>query len=258
MTTVFTNLNDWRRVRTELDSDRYPVGFVPTMGALHDGHRALLDRARTECATVVCSIFVNPTQFDQPADLSGYPRTPELDLALVQAAGADYLLCPDVADLYPDGYLYRVQETDQALELEGACRPGHFDGMLTVVLKLLCLVRPQRAYFGEKDYQQYQLVRGLAAAFFLDTDIVACPTVRETDGLALSSRNRRLTPDLRRLAARFPELLFGSPDADTAAERLRAAGFRVEYVADRAGRRLGAVRLGEGHSEVRLIDNGPC
>jgi pantoate--beta-alanine ligase len=153
--------------------------------------------------------------------------------------------------MYRDDYRYRMSEFDLSARLEGAQRPGHFDGVLTVVLKLLNLVRPDRAYFGEKDRQQLELVQGMARALFLPVEIVPCPTVRDTDGVALSSRNRRLSPAARERAAAFPRILRGSADAGSAATELAKAGFGVDYVEDRGGIRLGAVRI----EDVRLIDN---
>jgi pantoate--beta-alanine ligase len=250
MPRVIENLAEWKKERAALAAAGGSVGFVPTMGALHAGHRTLLERARAENDRVVLSIFVNPTQFDDPTDLTRYPRTHAADLAL--AAGlADCVLMPSAEDLYPDDYRYRVTEYTLSALLEGRHRPGHFEGVLTVVLKLLNLVQPHRAYFGEKDWQQLQLVRGMVQALFLPVEIVACATVREPDGLALSSRNRRLSSAGRVKAAAFPKVLHEAPDAATAAESLRGAGFEVDYVEDHNGVRLGAVRL-EG---VRLIDN---
>lgn len=247
---VFAGVAAWRAARQGPEFAGRSIGFVPTMGALHAGHVALLDRARRECDRVVLSIFVNPTQFDDPADLARYPRTLEADLEMA-GARADAVLAPPAQELYPDGYRYRVTETDFSRELEGAERPGHFDGVLTVVLKLLHLVDADRAYFGEKDWQQLALVRGMAAAFFLRTEIVPCPTVRAPDGLALSSRNARLTAEGRRKAADFPRLLRTAPSERQAEDALRAAGFGVDYIARRGGVRLGAVRI----DGVRLIDN---
>ena len=233
------------------------TGFVPTMGALHDGHRSLIERSRRENARTWVSVFVNPAQFDDPRDLTAYPRTLEDDLATLRAAGADLVFLPREGELYADGYRYRVIETEISRQLEGAARPGHFDGVLTVVLKLLALVRPERAYFGEKDWQQYRLVEGMARAFFLDTEIVPCPIRREPDGLAQSSRNRLLTPGERAAAPALYRALERSirdgAAAGAAVEALARGGFSVEYVADHDGRRLAAVRLGR----VRLIDNLP-
>lgn len=247
---VCHDIAGWREWRAGPAFAGRSVGFVPTMGALHAGHRALLERARAENDRVVLSIFVNPTQFNDPNDLARYPRTLAADLALSEGL-VDAVLAPSAQELYPDGYRYRVTETDLSGQWEGAHRPGHFDGVLTVVLKLLNLVRPDRSYFGEKDWQQLQLVRGMATALFLAGEIVACPTVRAGDGLALSSRNARLSAAARAQAPSFRKILRESPAADAAVPALRDAGFEVDYVADHDGVRLGAVRL-EG---VRLIDN---
>ena len=231
------------------------TGFVPTLGALHEGHLSLVRRAKAENARAWASIFVNPAQFNDPRDLERYPRTVERDLEMLRSAGCDLAFLPRPEEIYRDGYRYRVTENALSHELEGASRPGHFDGVLTVVLKLLLLTRPDRAYFGEKDFQQLQLVEGLVHAFFLDTRIVRCPTVREPDGLAMSSRNRLLSPSDRARAPALHRVLAESvaahrPAAETAAALARE-GFDVDYVADRDGRRLAAVRIGA----VRLIDN---
>lgn len=245
-------LDTWRQLRSELDAEQ-SVGFVPTMGALHHGHAALLERSVRENDITVLSVFVNPTQFDQQDDLTHYPRTLEADRRMAESLGVDYLLVPLGPEMYPDGYTFKVTETVLSQELEGAHRTGHFDGVLTVVLKLLGLVRPRRAYFGEKDFQQLELVRDMAAAFFLDVQIVGCPTVREIDGLAASSRNSRLTGPERQRASTFPRLLGSPGPVEDIARQLESHGFRVDYVDEARGRRLGAVHLGE----VRLIDNVP-
>lgn len=231
------------------------TGFVPTMGALHDGHLSLLARARAGNDRAWASIFVNPAQFNEPGDLATYPRPLEEDLAKLRAAGCDLVFLPRAKDIYPDRYRYRVTENELSRLLCGAGRPGHFDGVLTVVLKLLMLVRPTRAYFGEKDWQQLKLIEGMASAFFLDTEIVPCPLLREPDGLAMSSRNRLLTPPQRLRAPELHRVLADSvakgQSAEEAGSALASAGFDVEYVADHDRRRLAAVRLGP----VRLIDN---
>jgi pantoate--beta-alanine ligase len=252
---VFGSLAEWRIARRDLPG---PLGFVPTMGALHSGHAALLERSVGECARTVLSIYLNPTQFNNPADLERYPRTLEADLAMARSLGVDAVITPCYEELYPDRYRFRIEENDLTRVLCGAHRPGHFTGVLTVVMKLLNLVRPDRAYFGEKDYQQYQLIRDLAAAFFLDAEIVPCATVREADGLALSSRNALLDGPGRRLAPRFHELL-ATPagDAEVAAG-LAAAGFEVDYVETLGGRRFGAVVVQCADRSVRLIDNVPA
>jgi len=229
------------------------IGFVPTMGALHAGHAALLKRARNENTTAVASIFVNPTQYDDPGDLENYPRTFEADLRMLEDIGIDSVFSPSYDELYPMDYRFRVTETRASRELEGAYREGHFDGVLSVVLKLLLITRPTRAYFGEKDWQQYTLVRDTARAFFLDTEILSCPTVRENDGLALSSRNIRLNNNERQLAPMFHRVLSSGQTPETQRRRLEEAGFAVDYIEKRDGRVLGAVRLGK----TRLIDNVP-
>jgi pantoate--beta-alanine ligase len=251
VTTVFGSVAAWRPERLALVRAGQTLGFVPTMGALHDGHLSLVRRSRADNDRTLVSIFVNPTQFDDPSDLARYPRTVEDDLALLRAEGVEFVLAPAERDLYPDGFRYRVTETELSTVMEGAHRRGHFDGVLTVVLKLLQAAGADRAYFGEKDWQQLALVRGMAEAFLLPTAIVACPTLRDPDGLALSSRNRQLTAADRRKAPSFHRALALSPTPAVAARTLVEEGFIVDYVCDRDGRRLGAVRLGD----VRLIDN---
>ncbi len=241
----------WRRLRAEAPLASGSIGFVPTLGGLHAGHESLLGRSLEENDTTVLSVFLNPTQFDRQDDLDGYPASFEADSDLARKLGVDVLFCPAVDEIYPAGYRYRVTEGELSRRLCGAHRPGHFDGVLTVVLKLLQLVRPRRAYFGEKDYQQLELVRGMAADFFLDVEIVACPTVRDADGLATSSRNRLLPAEERRRAAAFPALLRSAEPPGEVRRRLEALGFDVDYVEDDADRRFGAVRL----AGVRLIDN---
>ena len=201
-------------------------------------------------ATVV-SLLVNPTQFNDAADLDTYPRDIEADREFLSNLGADYVLLPTSATIYPDDYRFRVSENDFSTKLCGAHRPGHFDGVLTVVMRLLNLVGPRRAYFGEKDFQQLRLVRGMAAAFFMNVEIVGCPIVRHEDGLAMSSRNALLSTEARERAARFPEVLRDAADAAEVRRELEALGFEVDYVEDMDGRRLGAVVI----DGVRLIDN---
>jgi pantoate--beta-alanine ligase len=253
VTTIFKDIATWREARLAQTRAGLTLGFVPTMGALHEGHASLIRRSRQENNLTVVSIFVNPTQFDDPADLARYPRTLENDLDVLASEQVDFVLLPNAEDLYPDGYRYRICETERSSELEGAHRPGHFDGVLTVVMKLLQIGQPERAYFGEKDWQQLTLVRGMAKALFLPSAIVGCPTVREADGLALSSRNRHLSPADRSRAPLFFQALTNAATALEAVRQLHADGFKVDYVEDQNGRRVGAVRLGG----VRLIDNVP-
>lgn len=239
---VFHDLQKWRQYRK---ANPGRLGFVPTMGALHDGHISLTQRSQQENQRTLVSIFINPTQFNDPKDFEAYPQTLEADLE--KLAHVDYVLAPNAQQMYPHGYHYKVSEDEVSKILEGAHRPGHFDGMLTVVLKLLNLAGADKAYFGEKDFQQLELVKGMASEFFLDTEIIGCPTQRDADGLAMSSRNTRLSPRARETAAKFPALL-KQPDARA---QLEKAGFEVDYIENWKGRTLGAVRL----ENVRLIDN---
>jgi pantoate--beta-alanine ligase len=231
-----------------------PVGFVPTMGALHAGHLALIERARVECETVVGSVFVNPTQFNDPGDLDTYPRDLDADLAAMADAGVDAVFTPTRAAIYPHDYRYRVIETEITKVLCGAGRPGHFDGVLSVVLRLFNLVRPDRAYFGEKDWQQLTLVREMTEAFFLPVRVVSVPTVRDENGVALSSRNLNLDDHAYRRAVAFARILRESETVADVRAGLDAEGIDVEYVEERWGRRLAAVHVGG----VRLIDNVPA
>ena len=248
---VSNTVVDWRARRQLLEGRS--IGFVPTMGALHGGHRSLVERCRAENEIVAVSIFVNPTQFNDAADLERYPRTLEQDLALLESLGTDEVLVPGAGELYPQGYRFRVEPQRADLELEGAYRPGFLEGVMTVVMKLLNLVGADRAYFGEKDYQQLRMVTEMTQEFFLPTQVVPCPTVREESGLAMSSRNTRLSPKAREQAACLFRTLTTAVSCAEARAALEAEGFVVEYVEERWGRRLAAVHL-EG---VRLIDNVP-
>ncbi len=204
-----------------------PVGLVPTMGWLHAGHTALVERARAESATVVVSIFVNPRQFGEATDFTQYPRNEARDLAVCEAAGVDLVFAPSVDEVYPPGFDTTVAVRGIADPLEGAARPGHFDGVATVVAILFSLVDAERAYFGLKDYQQVQVIGRMALDLALPTEVVPCETVREPDGLAMSSRNARLSPAGRAAApALHRALLAGGDcirDGERNAETVRAA-----------------------------------
>jgi len=245
---IVDRVADWRATRRRLTGS---IGFVPTMGALHAGHLSLIDRSLAENDATLVSIFVNPTQFDNADDLAGYPDRTAEDRAQLEARGVPYLWLPMRDELYADDYRYRVSEHAFSRLLCGGHRPGHFDGVLTVVMKLLNVAQADRAYFGEKDFQQLELVKGMVDAFFVPTRVIGCPTVREADGLALSSRNLKLSVDDRARAAAFPKALTTSATAADARATLEAQGFAIDYVEDREGRRFGAVRIGD----VRLIDN---
>jgi len=251
------------------------LALVPTMGALHDGHRALVTAAATSGAAVVVSIFVNPLQFNANDDLSLYPRDEAGDLAALRACGCHLVWLPDVRTMYPAGGATTIDVAGPAEQWEGAARPGHFRGVATVCAKLFGQVRPDRAYFGEKDWQQLQVVRRMAADLHLPLEIVAVPTVREADGLAMSSRNRFLSADERGIAPRLHAILSATATAlqsgraiDAAladAQRdLSQAGFQLDYLAlvdavtmlalpriAGGARLIVAARLGS----VRLIDN---
>ena len=256
---------------------RGSLGFVPTMGYLHEGHLSLVRRARDENDHVAASIFVNPIQFLPNEDFKAYPRDEERDLALLEKAGTDLVFLPNVSDMYPDGTCTSVEVEGLSQVLEGAFRPGHFRGVSTVVTKLFNLLEPTRAYFGQKDAQQVLVIKRMVADLNMNLEVVVCPTIREKDGLAMSSRNVYLSPEQRRSALVISQALFAAWDRWRAGERggnflrnlmrkmiERAPGIRIDYVSladpqnltelERAGESaiaLLAVRIGP----VRLIDN---
>jgi pantoate--beta-alanine ligase len=215
-----------RELQARADEERRHgrrIALVPTMGALHAGHLALVDEARRRADAVVVSIFVNPAQFDAAADLAAYPRTLETDLAACRARGVDRVFVPEARELYPAGYQTWIEVTELAQPLCGASRPGHFRGVATVVAKLLVAAKPHVAVFGAKDFQQLALVRRLVRDLGLDVEIVGHPTVRESDGLALSSRNVNLSPEARREALCLVRALDAAESAVRSGERRRAA-----------------------------------
>jgi pantoate--beta-alanine ligase len=216
-----------------LDDLEGPVGLVPTMGALHDGHRSLITHARQICVSVVVSVFVNPLQFGAGEDLVRYPRTLDADLAMCRAEGVDAVWAPSVEDVYPGGpAAVRIDPGPLGAILEGSARPSHFAGMLTVVAKLLNLVRPAVAFFGEKDYQQLVLVTRMVGDLDLGVGIAGVPTVREDDGLALSSRNVYLSPEERIRALALSQALTAGREAGRSPEQVRAAAWKVLHAAD--------------------------
>lgn len=230
---IFTSV---KRLRAELDTvEQSGIGFVPTMGALHAGHRSLVERARRENATVVVSVFVNPTQFNDKNDLRHYPRTPEADARLLEQAGADFVLMPSVEEIYPqpDNRQFDFGQIDKMME--GATRPGHFNGVAQVVSRLFDIVRPARAYFGEKDFQQIAVIREMVRRYGYPVQIVACPIVRGADGLALSSRNALLTPAHRAAAP----TIYGALSENAAAARTMS----VEEFRRRVVERIDATKL---------------
>ncbi len=267
-------LADLRATLAALRAQGDTIALVPTMGALHAGHMALVEQARRAARRVVVSIFVNPMQFAAHEDLDLYPRREATDSRMLNDAGVDVLWLPGVEDVYPPGFATTVSVTGVSDGLDGAARPGHFDGVATVVAKLFGQVRPDTALFGEKDFQQLAVIRRMVADLDIDVRVQAVPTQRDDDGLALSSRNAYLAPDDRARAVALPRALGvaastiargGDADAAlaTASEALAAAGFAVDYVAlvdaetlgpataDRPRRLLAAARIGA----TRLIDN---
>ena len=269
---VVQQLSELRRAVVALRADGAAVALVPTMGALHAGHMALVEAARATGAKVVASIFVNPKQFGPNEDLARYPRPAEADIALLTKHGCDLLWMPGVDVMYPAGFATNVSVSGVGDGLDGAARPGHFDGVATVVAKLFNQVRPDAAYFGEKDFQQLAVIRRMVADLDMGLEIVGVPTVREADGLALSSRNAYLTADERARAVALPHALAEAKRAIEAGEHgavaaamasLAAAGFVTDYVelvdaatlgapvAGQPRRLLAAARIGT----TRLIDN---
>jgi pantoate--beta-alanine ligase len=251
LTRVWNTVADWLDRRRAITGRS--IGFVPTMGALHRGHASLVERCRGENEIVVVSIFVNPSQFNNPRDLERYPSTLDNDLTLLERLGADEVIVPGAPELYPHGYRFRVEPDNNAPVMEGAYRPGFLQGVMTVVLKLLNIVRPDRAYFGEKDYQQLKVITEMVQEFLIPTKIISCPTVREESGLAESSRNMLLSAEAREKAACLFRALTTAASTAEARTILDAQGFVVEYVEERWGRRFAAAFL----NGVRLIDNVP-
>ncbi|MDG0815230.1 pantoate--beta-alanine ligase [Bdellovibrio svalbardensis] len=249
MTVVLRSPQEFKQWRRQQKGSS--VGFVPTMGALHSGHEELLKRARQENDLVVLSIFVNPTQFNDPKDFEKYPLTWDQDLKMAETNKVDAIFYPRYPEMYPDNYRYKVTEGEYSKLLDGAHRPGHFDGVLSVVMKLFNIVAPTKAYFGEKDFQQMTLIKGMVESFFMDLEIVPVATVREEDGLAKSSRNTRLNSEERAKAPAIYKAIRESKSAEEAANSLNQQGFKVDYVTDIDNRRYVAAFLGE----VRLIDN---
>lgn len=248
---IINTPNEWKEVRKTLAGKK--LGLVPTMGGLHQGHLSLIEKCKNENELTVVSVFLNPTQFNDKNDLLTYPADKNEDIAFLEKAGVDYAFMPDYATMYPDDYAYMVTEKEFSHELCGATRPGHFDGVLSVVMKLFNIIKPENAYFGEKDYQQFQLIKGMTETFFMDINLVPCPIIREENGLAVSSRNRKLSEKGLKTAPLLHSILVDSYTLDEKAEKLKDAGFTVDYLTAKKGRLYAAAFL-EG---VRLIDNVP-
>jgi pantoate--beta-alanine ligase len=257
---IVRNSEELARARAELAGK---VALVPTMGALHAGHMALVAEARKRADSVAASIFVNPAQFSQGEDFSRYPRREDQDIAMLEEAGCDLLWVPSVSDIYPDGFATKVSVSGVSERWEGEARPGHFDGVATVVAKLLLAVRPDAALFGEKDFQQLAVIRRMVGDLGIPVEVVGVPTVREPDGLAFSSRNAYLSPDERRQAVALPDALKAARNAlqggtpvgtavQQAKQALVDAGFlRIDYFALVDAATLEP--LDEPRGEMRLI-----
>ncbi|OGL64555.1 MAG: pantoate--beta-alanine ligase [Candidatus Tectomicrobia bacterium RIFCSPLOWO2_12_FULL_69_37] len=275
---LIQTLSEMQEAADALRRERPPLGLVPTMGALHEGHRSLIRRAADECGEVVVSLFVNPAQFGPGEDYGRYPRTFEADMALCEGEGVAAIYHPSAEAMYPPGFSSRVEVPPLAEGLCGPHRPGHFRGVATVVLKLFAACRPHRAYFGEKDYQQLVIVRRLARDLDLGVEVVGCPTVREPDGLALSSRNAYLTAEERPRALslirglRRAEAMLASGERETvylvaaAREEMARAGVQPDYAEVVHPGTLAPLDEVEGEARMavaarvggtRLIDNIP-
>ena len=240
----------------KLKEQNLTIGLVPTMGALHDGHLELVKKALVDNDKVFVSIFVNPTQFDNNDDLKKYPRTLEKDVALLQTVSKNNILvyAPTVNDIYGGNTASQQFDFDGLeFEMEGKFRTGHFDGVGTIVKRFFDIVKPHKAYFGEKDFQQLRLIRGMVKAFFLDVEVVPCPIIRESDGLAMSSRNLRLSKKEREIAPQLFAIISSGQSIERMQKMIEAAGFELDYLATQGDRLLVAATLGE----IRLIDNVP-
>ncbi|MCF8245357.1 MAG: pantoate--beta-alanine ligase [Saprospiraceae bacterium] len=275
---LFKKIADLRHHLERINRAGKTIGFVPTMGALHEGHASLVRQSAEETSCTVCSIFVNPTQFNEATDLVKYPKTPEKDIALLLDAGCSVLFIPDVAEVYPDGQRSALHLDFGYLDqpMEGAYRPGHFVGVAQVVKRLLDIVQPDQLFMGQKDFQQFAIVQHMVTKLALSVNLRMCPTVRETDGLAMSSRNMRLTPAQRALAPLIYQTLSQAkanmhdqwPDAlkSAAMKALSVPGMEPEYFEIVDSRTLQPITIFEDHDmvvactavrvgEVRLIDN---
>ncbi|QHG92494.1 pantoate--beta-alanine ligase [Coxiella endosymbiont of Amblyomma sculptum] len=251
MPKVVDTISNWLLIRETLKKE-ISLGFVPTMGSLHVGHESLLRKSNQENKCTILSLFVNPTQFDDHDDFKNYPRSIDKDIDVASSCNVDYIFTPSYNEIYPDGFSYKIVHTTPQYQ-EELFRIGHFEGVLTIVMKLLLLIKPTRSYFGAKDYQQLQLIKGLVKSFFLDTTIVECETVRDEFGLPLSSRNSRLSKEQMQLARRFSKIFHSPFSCDQIKEALIQEGIDIDYIEDHKERRFAAVRIGG----IRLIDNIP-
>ena len=256
MTEIIRDISKWRDIRKNKIQNNTSIGLVMTMGNLHQGHVSLLQKSISENNISILTIFINPTQFDNESDLDNYPKTELEDINIATKLGINYILIFNKKDLYPDDYKYQIHTFSPISEImEGKMRPNHFNGMLSIVLKMHCLIMPNKSYFGEKDYQQYHLIKEMIEAYLLPTEIIKCPIIRNNNNLALSSRNNRLNKKELILAEKFPEILsnFNINDEQVKQELVNH-NFKVDYIKTYNNRRFGAVYL----NKIRLIDNVLC
>ena len=250
---IIQDIKKWQAIRNSLSSD-ITIGFVPTMGCLHQGHASLIKQSVAQNDVTVLSIFVNPTQFNDPEDYARYPKNCEADLISAKTLEVNYVIMPEISDLYPGGNPISVT-TDHPLSqiLEGHYRPGHFNGVLTIVMKLLMLVKANNIYFGEKDYQQYFLITALIKNYFIQTNIILCPTVRELSGLPLSSRNARFSTDERQCIEAFYEFFYHNQPHSLIEikEKISDLKMQYDYLEIHDDRLFIALRIGC----IRIIDN---
>ena len=258
---IFRERAMWQSHRTKFDGTMLAkaIGFVPTMGCLHEGHGTLIKQCMTENKRTIVSLFINPTQFNDASDYESYPITPEADLEQLEAWGVDDVWMPEVSTMYPEGDFFFMQTTHpMATCLEGCFRPGHFNGVLTIVMKLFQLIRPTRAYFGKKDYQQCFLIQKMVADYGLPVEVVACPIHRESSGLPYSSRNRRLSAQGKKKAERICHFLHkagktftNETSFETLKEQVAKDGGHLEYFECLEGRIFFAFQV----ESIRLIDH---
>ena len=254
-------INTIKELRAELDAcrkDGKSIGFVPTMGALHEGHVSLVKRAVAENDVVVVSIFVNPTQFNDKNDLKNYPRTLEADCALLQVAGAAFAFAPSVEEMYPEPDTREFSFAPLDTVMEGACRPGHFNGVAQIVSKLFYAVEPDRAYFGEKDFQQLAIIREMVRRLGMQLQIVGCPIVREADGLAMSSRNTLLSAEERERALTISRTLFASLDVAKNSTLAETKAFVEKAINDTPGLELEYYKIVDGNTLQEIAEWSDC
>ena len=247
---IIKHIQSWQKLRSELGASK-TLGVVMTMGALHQGHLSLIQQSQQDNDYTLVTLFINPAQFNDQNDFINYPDTFAEDIKLLKNAGVDFVLTPSKEEIYNDNYNYQIHEKHFSKMLCGQSRPGHFDGVLTVVMKFLQLAQAHKAYFGEKDYQQLKLIQGMAKAFFIPTEIVACPIVRDDHGLAYSSRNLRLSDQARKKANTFAKIIRQYKDLDQAKQALMDENINIDYLEEHFSRRFAAVNI----NNIRLIDN---